>query len=117
MAGKEGQLELFESRSDAYEAAERYYRRNPALLEAHERAAEVMQRLCGKVSARFLTEFARWMRFIGPEGMHELLSCYEGVVVKGDPVAAVPNATSPYLTRVLERLGLKVTKARSVMDS
>lgn len=117
MAEADGQLGLFESRNDAYEAAERYYQKNPALLEAHKRAARIMQERCGKVSARYLTEHARWMRFVGPDGMRAINECYDGVIVQGDPVAAVPNATSPYLTRVLEAEGLKVTKAKSVMDS
>ena len=81
--------------------AEAYYRRNQDLLRAHIRAARVLSDNEVKTSARFLTEFARWMRMLGPEGMQRLLWCYEGIVVRGDEKSAIPNATSAYLTRAL----------------
>lgn len=110
------QLSLFDERKDIYKESYEYYKRNPRLLEAHVKAAQVMMRYHGKVSARFLTEFARWLRFMGVEGMLELLECYRGIVVKGEDVAAIPNHTSAYLTRYLAEQGFNVTKARSRMD-
>lgn len=83
------------------EEAASYYHRNKDLLGAHVRASRVLSDNGVKTSARFLTEFARWMRMLGPDGMHELLGCYEGVVVRGEEKAAIPNATSAYLTRLL----------------
>lgn len=99
------------------ERAESYFDANPELLDAMRRAARVMESKCGKVSARFLVEFARWLRFVGWSGMEELLGCFSGLHVAGEDVAAMPNAYSAYLTRLLEADGVKVTKARSVMDS
>lgn len=115
------QMNLFDMQGDPdkrslLERAKAYFDENVPLLLAFKDAGRVMQRESGKVSARFLVEFARWLRFIGPEGMYELLSCFEGVVVRGEDVAAIPNAYSAYLTRVLEDEGISVTKARSVMD-
>lgn len=97
--------------------ARAYFEQNVPLMLAFKDAARVMQARNGKVSARFLVEFARWLRFIGPDGMQELLGCFRGVVVRGEDVAAIPNAYSAYLTRALEDEGIRVTKARSVMDS
>lgn len=105
-----------DERKDIYAAARDYYEKNPALLDAHIRAARVMEHYRGKVSARFLTEVARWARFLGRNGLSELISCYAWVSVNGDDVAAVPNSTSAYLTRVLEEKGFKVTKSHSRMD-
>lgn len=99
------------------ERAEAYFDENPELLYAMKRAARVMESKCGKVSARFLVEFARWLRFVGWSGMEELLGCFSGLHVAGDDVAAMPNAYSAYLTRLLEADGVKVTKSRSVMDA
>jgi len=111
------QMNLFEESGDELtERARAYFDENPALLKAFERAAGVMQRRYGKVSARFLVEFARWLRFMGPLGMEELLACFTGIVVQGEDVAAIPNAYSAYVTRVLEGDGFSVTKARSKMD-
>lgn len=104
------------ARPSLQERAEAYYRDNPELLHAMRRAARVMERRCGKVSARFLTEFARWLRFMGWEGMSELLGCFSGLHVAGEDVAAMPNAYSAYLTRLLEADGVNVTKSRSVLD-
>ena len=97
--------------------ARAYFDDNGPLMRSFVQAARVMQRRNDKVSARFLVEFARWLRYIGPDGMYELLRCFDGVVVQGEDVAAIPNAYSAYLTRVLEDEGIAVTKARSVMDS
>ena len=110
------QLPLFDERDDIYTKSRLYYQRNPELLEAHVRAARVMEHYNRKVSARFLTEFARWLRFLGWQGMYELLDCYRGVVVRGEDVAAIPNHTSAYLTRYLESQGVNVTKSKSRMD-
>ena len=99
------------------ERAESYFDSNPELVDAMRRAARVMESRCGKVSARFLVEFARWLRFVGWSGMEELLGCFSGLHVAGDDVAAMPNAYSAYLTRLLEADGVKVTKAKSVMDA
>lgn len=103
-------------KSTLQERAEAYFDANPAFLAALRDAAKVMERRCGKVSARFLMEFARWLRFVGLEGMDELLGCFYGLHVSGDDVAAMPNAYSAYLTRLLEADGVNVTKSRSVMD-
>ena len=100
-----------------YEKAKEYFDRNPAFLDALRRAARVMERKCGKVSARFLIEFARWLRFIGWSGMEELLGCFSRLRLEGDDVAAIPNAYSAYITRVLESDGFSVTKSKSVMDN
>lgn len=116
MPHKGGQPPLFDERPDILGEAQDYYARNPELLNAHIRASEVMQRIYGKSSARFLTEMARWGRFLGTDGLLELIDCYSGVLVDGDDSPAVPNSTSAYLTRVLDAHGHKVTKARSRMD-
>lgn len=102
--------------SRLYEEAKAYFDENRPFLSSLKRAAGVMQRHNGKVSTRFLVEFARWLRFMGYDGMMELLECFQGVVVKGTDVAAIPNAYSAYLTRLFERDGFKVTKAKSKMD-
>ena len=104
-------------KKSSYERAKEYFDRNPEFLDAMRRAARVMEAKCGKVSARFLVEFARWLRFIGWSGMEELLGCFSRIRVAGEDVAAIPNAYSAYLTRVLEADGVKVTKKRSVMDN
>lgn len=119
-----GQASLFDDVTDVdgekpksnYEKAQEYFARNPYFLSSIMRAAKVMESRCGKVSARFLVEFARWLRFIGWSGMEELLGCFSGIRVDGEDVAAIPNAYSAYLTRVLEAEGIKVTKAKSEMD-
>ena len=111
-----GQLSLFDEREDIARKAQEYFDENPRLLAAFEDAADVMQRLNGKVSARFLVEFARGLRFIGYDGMGRLLDCFSGIVVMGEDVAAIPNAYSAWLTRHLEQRGNKVTKARSRLD-
>lgn len=102
--------------SSTRERAEAYFDCNPAFLSAIERAAGVMQRRCEKVSARFIIEFARWLRFMSWDGMVELLECFSALHVVGEDVAAIPNAYSAYITRHLETRGYAVTKARSVMD-
>lgn len=99
-----------------WERAEAYFDDNPAFLSAIERAAGVMQRRCEKVSARFIIEFARWLRFMSWDGMMELLECFSALRIVGEEVAAIPNAYSAYITRYLESKGYAVTKARSVMD-
>lgn len=109
-------VEVPEREMTLQERAEAYFEANPALLAAMSRAAGVMERRCGKVSARFLVEFARWLRFVGFDGMTELLGCFSGLHVAGEDVAAMPNAYSAYLTRLLEAAGVRVTKSRSVMD-
>lgn len=104
------------AKATSKERARAYFDANPELLSAMRRAARVMESRCDKVSARFLVEFARWLRFMSWEGMEELLGCFSGIRVSGDDVAAMPNAYSAYLTRLLEADGVNVTKARSVMD-
>lgn len=113
----EYQKTLDTERNKAYEEAKAYFDENRQFLSSLKRAAGVMQNRTGKVSSRFLVEFARWLRFMSFDGMVELLDCFRGVVVKGTEVAAIPNAYSAYLTRVLEEDGFKVTKAKSKMDA
>ena len=105
-----------EPEKDDYQKAQDYFSRNWRFFDALIRGARVMERRMGKVSARGLIEFARWYRWLGNDGMYELLGCFSGVRVEGDDVAAIPNAYSAYLTRVFEAEGMNVTKARSKMD-
>lgn len=112
MAGE--QMTFFKTADE--ERAEAYFDKNPDLLAAFDAASEVMERHTGVVSARGLMEFARWYRKVGSKGMYELLECFEGVIVRGEDVAAMPNAYSAWLTRHFESNGRKVTKARSKLD-
>ena len=102
---------------ELYESAKRYFDNNQELMDSIVRAARVMERKNGKVSARFLVEFARWLRRVGWSGMEELLGCFAWVHVNGEDVAAIPNSYSAYVTRYLEARGFEVTKSRSKMDS
>lgn len=97
------------------ESAEAFYDRNSELMSAHVRAARVFAERGFPVSARSLTEFARYIRLLGADGIQELADAYEGIDWDGGEYS-IANATSPYLTRYLERLGFKVSKARSKMD-
>ena len=110
------QMSLFEEEDESLVKAREYFDRNPRFLDALLSAARVMERIHGKVSARFLIEFARWLRFLDWDGMRALLECFRGVVVVGEDMAAIPNAYSAYLTRYLESRGVSVTKAKSRMD-
>lgn len=98
-----------------WDDAEEFYRHNGALLHAHVRAAQVLQDNGIPVSARFLTEFARWStKLMGL--MYELFAIYDGVPVKGDGGLKMPNASSAWLTRYLAARGFDVRKATSKMD-
>ena len=99
-----------------WEDAEAFYRHNGQLLHAHVRAAKVLQASDIPVSARFLTEFARWStKLMGL--MYELFAIYDGVPVAGDGGLKMPNASSAWLTRYLEMRGFDVRKATSKMDA
>lgn len=103
--------------------AEGYYRKNPGLLDAHERAATILSDHGIRTSARFLTEFARWLRATGPDVMRELIDVYDGVRCERDgPEFSTKNATSAWLTRRLgEDLGgypgFRITRGKSKMDA
>lgn len=94
-----------------------FYAKNPRLLTAHERAAGVFQRRGIPVSARFLTEFARWSTKLMAL-MPELFDIYRSVPVDSpERGLKIPNATSPWLTRHLKSRGFDVREARSKMDA
>lgn len=98
-----------------WDDAEEFYRRNGRLLHAHVKAAKVLQDNGIPVSARFLTEFARWStKLMGL--MYKLFDIYDGVPVDGDGGLKVPNASSAWLTRYLAARGFNVRKATSKMD-
>jgi dienelactone hydrolase len=107
---------------EQFEAAQVFYGKNRELLTAHERAAAVLIRHGVRVSARFLTEFSRWARQIGPEAIREIADCYDGVhVKKADEHHAVANASSAWLTRYLYRRfkgcpGFEITVRHSKID-
>lgn len=95
--------------------AREFYEANADLLAAHVRAAEVLTRHGFKVSSKFLTNFARWLTKF-PGVAHELFSVYEAVSVRRGEDFRIPDKTTPWLTRYLERAGYDVTKARSKLD-
>ena len=107
---------------EQYKAAEEFYGKNGELLAAHERATEVLIDHGVRVSARFLTEFSRWARQIGPDAIREIADCYDGVhVKKADEHHAVANASSAWLTRHLYhkfkgRDGFDITIRHSKID-
>lgn len=101
--------------------AEDYASRNPQLTDAMIRASRVLSDNGIRTSARFLCEFVRWLRKFGPEGMLELLSCFDGLNIYGNDDYALPNAISAYYTRVLARAnegypGFRITMAASKLD-
>lgn len=92
-----------------------FYDDNPALLNAHLQAARVLQDRGVTVSARFLTEFARWATKLAWL-MPALCSIYAAVPVNGRDGLKIPNATSAWLTRWLQGQGIKTSRTRSKMD-
>lgn len=92
-----------------------FYEANPALLKAHLKAARLLQDRGVTVSARFLTEFARWATKL-TWLMPELYRIYAGVPVEGRGGLKIPNATSAWLTRYLRRQGIDASQNRSKMD-
>lgn len=107
---------------EQYKAAQDFYGKNHELLSAHERATEVLMRHGVRVSARFLTEFSRWARQIGPDALREIADCYDGIrVKKADEHHAVANASSAWLTRHLYKRfkgcdGFDITVRHSKID-
>lgn len=94
---------------------EEYYGKNQSLLRAHRSAAQVINWAGLKVSARALTELARWLSYYWPV-IEELVRIYAPVIIERGEQFKVPNVTSSGLTRYLERMGYDVTKAHSKMD-
>lgn len=92
-----------------------FYDDNPELLDAHLAAARLLQDRGVTVSARFLTEFARWATKL-TWLMPELYRIYIGVPVKGRDGLKIPNATSAWLTRWLRERGIDASRTRSKMD-
>lgn len=93
-----------------------FYRDNPSLMSAHRQAAELFNRRGAPVSSRMLTDFVRLLRLVGADGAWELAMIYSGVEWPEKRDYMVPNSTTAWLTRELERLGYRTTKARSRMD-
>ena len=95
---------------------EEFYRHNGALLHAHLKAARLLQERGIPVSARFLTEFARWstkLMWLMPQ----LFEIYRDVpVTNPERGLKIPNATSAWLTRWLVGQGIDARKVRSKMD-
>lgn len=101
--------------------AEEYAARNPQLTSAMIQASRVLSDNGIRTSARFLCEFVRWLRKFGPDGMQELLACFEGLNIYGNDNYALPNAISAYYTRVLAKAndgypGFRITMAPSKLD-
>lgn len=92
-----------------------FYDDNPELLDAHLEAARLLQDRGITVSARFLTEFARWATRL-TWLMPELYRIYAAVPVEGRDGLKIPNATSAWLTRWLQRQGVGASRSRSKMD-
>lgn len=92
-----------------------FYDENPVLLKAHLEAARLLQDRGVTVSARFLTEFARWATKL-TWLMPELYRIYAGVPVEGRDGLKIPNATSAWLTRWLRENGIRASRTRSKMD-
>ena len=95
--------------------ARQYYDRNPELLSCHLRAASVIAEAGLPVSAKFLTNFARYMTKYR-EVAHRLVEIYAGARINGADDFKIPDFTTPWLTRRLEKAGYPVRKARSDMD-
>ena len=94
---------------------EEFYDANPELLGAHVDAARIIERAGLPVSARFLTDLARWMGSYW-QVMPELIRIYGFVFVNAGPDYKVNNNTAAGLTRYLGSLGFKVTRRFSKMD-
>lgn len=99
---------------DAWRARQ-YYERNAELLSCHRRAASVIAEAGLPVSAKFLTNFARYMTKYR-EVAHRLVEIYAGARINGAEDYKIPDFTTPWLTRYLEEAGYPVRKARSKMD-
>lgn len=95
--------------------AERYYRDNEPLLTCHLRAARIINQAGLPVSAKFLTNFARYMTKY-PTVAHALVDLYCGVAVKAGEDFKIPDFTTPWLSRYLAKQGCMVKMARSDMD-
>lgn len=95
--------------------AEEYYERNPELLSCHLRAAYAIAEAGLPVSAKFLTNFARYMTKYR-DVAHRLVEIYAGARINGADDYKIPDFTTPWLTRRLEKAGYPVRKARSEMD-
>lgn len=95
--------------------ARQYYERNAELLSCHRRAASVIAEAGLPVSAKFLTNFARYMTKYR-EVAHRLVEIYAGARINGAEDYKIPDFTTPWLTRYLEEAGYPVRKARSKMD-
>ena len=85
-------------------------------------ASRVMSDCGCATSARFLTEMARWIRALGPEGFAALYQCFANVRIDKSGDYAIPNASSAWLTRFLAKAnedypGFRIRRASSVMDS
>ena len=101
-------------REDAWRA-EQYYDSNKALLSCHFRAAAVLEEEGLPISAKFLTNFARYMTKYR-RAAHKLVEIYAGCEIDGADDFKIPDFTTPWLTRYLEKAGYTVRKARSKMD-
>lgn len=96
--------------------AELFYRKNPRLLAAHVEAAKLFEEHRAPVSARALTEFVRYLKRLGVDGVQDLASIYEGIDWERDSPYAIANASSAWLSRFLDSKGFDVAKAKSVID-
>ena len=84
------------------ERAEWFYKRNPALMDAHFNAARVLADAGIPVSAKFLTEIARYLRRMDYATLKRLIECYEGVRIEKDGEYAIANESTAYLARRLQ---------------
>lgn len=98
--------------------ARSFFQRNQTLLIACTKAGKVANRVGRKASARQMIEVTRCIKQLGGyQNFLEFARCFECVTVERDSdEIAIPNAYSAYLTRVLKRAGVEVTKGRSKLD-
>lgn len=99
-----------------YQECELFFRRNPALLAAHKRAAVEFQRLGVRPSPRLMTEIARWISNVGFEGFVNIIGAYMGVEIEHGKPFKIPNVSVTYLGRLLESWGFDVTTHKSIID-
>ena len=96
---------------------EYYYSKRPRLRDAHFQAAQLFNDNGKDATAKGQTNFARVVAALGRVASHEMVDIYaDALGWERDEVFSIPDATTPYLTRLLESRGYRVTKAKSKLD-
>lgn len=96
--------------------AKHHYRKNPAKLAAHCKAARLINARGKDASARMQVALSRGVDAYGADVMHELVDIFDTQRTVSADTFKERDSNSAWLTRFLAKCGYQVTRSRSKMD-